>query len=141
MTFKTRSVGLEYGEEVHWSVKDFSPKTRLFEGTVGMVDKMEKRFLKEPRVGVLRKPSFLYEGLRLPRSNLNYGGFPEGKGVATLVAMSHFNPCLKLCIGEVFDMVETLDGEEPIFVDDHVVPKFSLQHVTGALICRRLHWP
>ena len=34
-------VGLDYGEEVHWSIK-ISAKTRAFEVMVGMADKMRK---------------------------------------------------------------------------------------------------
>ena len=35
---------LGYGEEVHWSVKNFESKTRLFEARVRVVDKMRKQF-------------------------------------------------------------------------------------------------
>ena len=34
-------VGLDYGEEVHWSVKNSYPKTRLFEATFAVANKME----------------------------------------------------------------------------------------------------
>jgi hypothetical protein len=36
--------GLEYNEGVHRPMKIFKPKTRLFEVTVGMVDKMKNNF-------------------------------------------------------------------------------------------------
>ena len=35
------TLGLDYGEEVHWLVKNFHPNTRLFETMIGIVDKME----------------------------------------------------------------------------------------------------
>jgi hypothetical protein len=35
---------LEYNEGVHRPMKIFEPKTRLFEVTVGMVDKMKNNF-------------------------------------------------------------------------------------------------
>jgi hypothetical protein len=35
-------VGLDYGEELHRSVKNFSPRQGKFEATVGMLDKMGK---------------------------------------------------------------------------------------------------
>ena len=42
MEMVVAKASLDYGEEVHWSVKNFKRKTRLFEATIGMVDKMEK---------------------------------------------------------------------------------------------------
>jgi hypothetical protein len=49
--------GLDYGEEVHRSVKNFRPKTILFEATVGMADKMETTIQKRSRFGVLWRSS------------------------------------------------------------------------------------
>lgn len=57
-------VGLDYGEEVHRSVINFQPKTRLFEAMVGTMDKLEKESVK---LGVLRRYGFMLEGLRFPK--------------------------------------------------------------------------
>ena len=49
-----------YSDEVHQSVQEFQPKTRSFEATVGMVDKMgKKKFKTASSWGVLWKPNFL----------------------------------------------------------------------------------
>ena len=62
--FETMRVGLDYGEEGHWLVEDFQSTIRVFEATVDGVEKTRKRFSKNlSRVGVCRRPSFLYEGL------------------------------------------------------------------------------
>ena len=62
---------LDYGDKVHWSVKNFNSKTSLFEATVGMTNKLKKikhRVKKMPQVGVFQRPSFLSGGLRLPKT-------------------------------------------------------------------------
>ena len=57
-------VNLDYGEEVHWSVRNFSPRQGYLSWYGGQGGKTIKSI---PQVGVLRRPSFLSEGLRLPK--------------------------------------------------------------------------
>ena len=44
-------IDLDYNEEVHRSMKNFRPKTRLFEAAVGMVEKVGKKKRKEKASG------------------------------------------------------------------------------------------
>ena len=69
VTFKfprrSRLGHLDYGEEVHPSVKNIPPKIRLFEATVGMANKMRKNKNKMLQIGVHRMSSLLYEGFEI----------------------------------------------------------------------------
>jgi hypothetical protein len=60
--------------------------------------------MKMPQVGVLRSPSFLFEGLRLAMK-LDLRRIPLARSVAMLVAMSFFHPCLRFSTGEVLAIV------------------------------------
>ena len=87
--------------------EEFQPKTRWYETTVGMLDKMilfHFYFLKMAQIGVLQRPSFSSEGLMLPKK-IDLWKTPLAKGVVMLATMPFFHPCLKFFIGEVLTIV------------------------------------
>ena len=65
---------------------------------------MEKIIKTMSQVGVLHRPSFLSEGLRLPKK-LDLHKPPLANNIAMLVAMSFCHPCLKSSTGEVLAVV------------------------------------
>jgi hypothetical protein len=54
--------GLEYGGEVHQTVKSFSPNTRLFETTIGMANNMKRQIVKNASSWSSLKAKFLVQG-------------------------------------------------------------------------------
>jgi hypothetical protein len=89
-------VGLDYGEEVHQSrlvaqdkVNNLAWHTRW------------KNINKMPQFGVLRRPRFLSEGLRLPKK-LEFHRTSLAKSVGMLTTMSIFHPCLKFSTIDIF---------------------------------------
>ena len=58
-------VGLDYGGEVHQLVKNFNPKTRLFETTIDMANKMKKVNSKNASTWSSLKVKFLVQGFEV----------------------------------------------------------------------------
>jgi hypothetical protein len=61
-------------------------------------------FFEMPKVGVLRRPSFLSEGLKWPKV-LDLQRTPLTKNVAMLTVMSFFHPCLKSSVTKMLPIV------------------------------------
>lgn len=59
------------------------------------------------------RPSFLYEGLRLPKK-LNLWGTYLAKSVVVMATMSFFLSMLEVLHGGILAIVEAPAGEEPI---------------------------
>ena len=94
-----RRVGLDYSEEVHPLVKNLNPRNGYLRQTTSMADKMEN-ITKMPQVGVLKRPSFLFEGLSSPKK------FDLQRTPLTKKCCHVSNhPCSKISIGKVLTIV------------------------------------
>lgn len=82
----------------------FQLKTKLYEATVGMVNKAGKQFEEYLSSWSSAEAKFLAKGMRLPKK-LDLWRILLAKGVAMLVAMTFFHPCLKFFIIEVLAIV------------------------------------
>ena len=90
------------------------------------------------QVGVLRRPSFLFEALRLPK-NLDLQRTPLQKSVPTLATMSFFHPCTKFYTKGLLVVLQTTTGQKC-----HSQPmKFQipLEFMTSGLLHYSVKWP
>lgn len=83
-------VDLDCSREVHWSVKNFSPRHGYFEATVGTVDKMGNLYLEMCQSW--SSPKVKYECLRFPKELDLRRRSPLAKSVAML-ASNFGQPC------------------------------------------------